>query len=144
MSRDGSICLWGPRCMWPHRNYKCDPHALEGPVVDLESTQQLWSFRGRLKKILAFFLNPHASANWYMFLEKNLTTITKSLNVCTLDPAIPLLGIFPKEIIRNETLMYAKECSVMCINEISILINTMGYYAVVRSHIIVNKTWECS
>lgn len=115
MSKDESIYLWGPRCKWPHRNYKCDPHALAGPVVDLESTQQLWSFRG-LKRILAFFLNPHASANWYMFLKKNLTTITKSLNVYTLDPAIPLLGIVPKEIIRNETLMYAKECSLMCIN----------------------------
>ena len=44
--------------------------------------------------------------NWY----------TETLKVCTLDIAILLLGIIPKEIIGNKTQMCVKRCSSMCID----------------------------
>lgn len=54
----------------------------------------------------------------------------------TLDPAIPLVGIVPKEIMTD---MYIKVFPSKDINLIAMLINTMGYYIVVRSHITAKK-----
>lgn len=61
-------------------------------------------------------LSPHESANWYVFLEKNLTTVTKNVKTYTLDPAIPLLGIVSKKDHQEWNPHVLKGCLSKCIN----------------------------
>ena len=118
VSRDESIWLWGSGCMWPHSDHKCHPRGLDWPDVDLESTKELWSFRDRLKKDPGTILNPYGNMCQLVPVSREEfdSWYTENLKVCTLEPAILLLGIIPKKIIRNKTKMGVKWCSSMCIN----------------------------